>query len=125
MLGENTFIDSIMNKILDVILNVLQVILNIVFYNYFVTLFFWLLFINFVAILLMKKDKQFAKEEKRRISESTLIMVALAGGAVGMYFAMYRYKHKTLHKKFTVLVPVCILLHFALASYLVVGNFVL
>lgn len=125
MLSENTFIDSIMNKVLDFILNIIQVVLNIIFSNRFVTLIFWLLFMNLIAIFLMKKDKQFAKEDKRRIRESTLLMVALVGGAIGMYFAMYHYKHKTLHKKFTILVPVCILLHFALVSYLVVNSFVL
>lgn len=123
MLGENTFLDSIMDKILNVLLNILHVILNIIFYNHFVTLLFWFIFINFVAIFLMKKDKQYAQNDKRRIRESTLLMVALAGGAMGMYYAMYRYKHKTLHKKFTILVPTFIVLHFALVSYLIVGSF--
>ena len=123
MLGENTFLDSIMDKILNAILNVLHVILNIIFYNHFITLFFWFIFINFVAIFLMKKDKEYAKEEKRRIRESTLLMVALAGGAIGMYYGMYKYKHKTLHRKFTIFVPTFIMLHFALVSYLIVGSF--
>ncbi|MBQ9314831.1 MAG: DUF1294 domain-containing protein [Clostridia bacterium] len=124
MLSENTVIDSVMNKIFEVILNIVQFILNVIFSNNFVTLFFWFLLMNIIAIFIMKKDKQFAKNDKRRIRESTLIMVALAGGAVGMYYAMYKYKHKTLHKKFTILVPVFIVLHFALVSYMIVSSFV-
>ena len=53
-----------------------------------------------------------------------MLMVALAGGAVGMYYAMYKYKHKTLHKKFTISIPVFIALHFACISYFVLRSFI-
>lgn len=121
MLGENTFIDSIMDKILNFILAILKVIMDFIFSNNFITVLFWFFFLNLIAIYLMKKDKQYAKEEKRRIRESTLIIVALAGGALGMYYAMYHYKHKTLHKKFTILVPTFIVLHFALVTYMLMN----
>ncbi len=71
----------------------------------------------------MKKDKQYAQEEKRRIKESTLIIVALAGGSFGMYYAMYKYKHKTLHKKFTISVPIFMVIHSAIISYMIVNSF--
>ena len=115
MLSENTWLDSVMDGILNTVLAVVRPVLAFIF---------WLLFINFVAIFLMKKDKQYAKDEKRRIRESTLLSVALAGGALGMYFAMYKYKHKTLHKKFTILVPIFIMLHFALISYGIAYSFI-
>lgn len=124
VLSENTWIDTVMDKILGTVLAIIKPVLSFIFSNHFVTLLVWLLFINFLAIYLMKKDKQFAKDEKRRIRESTLITIALAGGAVGMYYAMYKYKHKTLHKKFTILVPTFIMIHFALISYAVVNSFV-
>lgn len=124
MLSENTFIDSIMNKLSDGLLAVLEVILSFIFSNYFITLAVWFFMMNGLAIILMKKDKEYAQKEARRIRESTLITLALAGGACGMYYAMYRYKHKTLHKKFTILVPMFIVLHFALVSYMVVYSFV-
>ena len=81
--------------------------------------------ISIIAIILMKRDKQYAKEEKWRIRESTLLVVALAGGALGMYYAMYKYKHKTLHKKFTICVPLFIVLHFAFISYAVISSFII
>ena len=71
----------------------------------------------------MKKDKKLAKTpDARRIRERTLLVVALAGGGLGEYYAMYKYKHKTLHQKFLVIVPISILLHFLVLSYtLLVG----
>ena len=72
----------------------------------------------------MKKDKRYAEENKKRIRESTLITIAFAGGAIGMYYAMYKYKHKTLHKKFTISVPVFIVLHFACISYFVLRGII-
>lgn len=122
MIGENDWLDSVMGKILDVILMGVQTVVNFIFSSHFVTFLFWYILMNAIAIVLMKKDKQYAKEEKRRIRESTLLAVAFAGGGLGMYFAMYRYKHKTLHKKFTIGVPVAIVIHFALVSYMVVSS---
>jgi len=125
VLGENTVIDSIMDKFLEIVLGVIQVIVNFIFSNNLITLIFWFLFMNVIAIVLMKKDKQFAQDSKRRIKESTLLIIALSGGALGMYYAMFHYKHKTLHKKFTILVPIFIMLHFALVSYMIVSSFVI
>lgn len=119
MSGESKFLDSIFN---DIVLPVLNFILNVIFYNHGVTLLFWYIFMNFIAIILMKKDKKYAQNDKWRIKESTLLTVALMGGALGMYYAMFKYKHKTLHKKFTLLVPLFILLHFALISYMIVSS---
>ena len=118
-MGESPFLDSIFN---NTILPVLNFILGIIFYNDVVILLFWYIFINIIAIILMKKDKKYAQNDKWRIKESTLLVVALAGGGTGMYYAMFKYKHKTLHKKFTILVPVFILLHFALISYMIVNS---
>lgn len=122
MLGENTIVDSVMEKVLQFILAICEGILNFIFSNNFITLFFWFAFMNIIAFVLMMKDKQYAKEEKRRISENTLIAVALIGGALGMYLAMYKFKHKTLHKKFTILVPCFIVFHFAFISYFILSS---
>ena len=124
MLGENTWIDSALGGIVNTILEVLQVVFDFIFSNDIITLLFWYLCTNLIAILLMKKDKEYAQNDKRRIRESTLIMLALAGGAFGMYYAMYQYKHKTLHKKFTILVPLFMVLHFALLSYMTIWSIV-
>lgn len=124
MLGEENFIDTIMQTIMNAILSVIKVVFSVIFSSRWVALLFWMIVINIIAIVLMKKDKRYAQEDKRRIGESTLLMVALAGGAIGMYYAMFKYKHKTLHKKFTIWVPVFIVLHFACISYFIFSSFI-
>ncbi len=111
-------------KLVDAIMYIVNVVFSFIFSNIWLTLLFWILIINFMAIFLMKKDKKYAEENARRIRESTLLIVALAGGAVGMYYAMYKYKHKTLHKKFTISVPVFIVIHFACITYMLVSSFI-
>ena len=66
----------------DKIAAVVGSIFTFIFSNVWISLIFYILLINSIAIFLMKKDKAYAKEEKRRIRESTLLIVALAGGAV-------------------------------------------
>lgn len=123
--GQNTFIDSVLDKVVVVVSKVIELFISFTLSNNFITATVWLLTVNAIAIVLMKRDKQYAKEEKRRIRESTLLTVALAGGALGMYYAMYKYKHKTLHKKFTICVPLFIVLHFAFISYAVISSFII
>ena len=70
----------------------------------------------------MKKDKEYAENGERRIREATLLVVALIGGSFGMYYAMYKYKHKTLHKKFSIGIPLIILLQSAyITGYIISG----
>ena len=124
MPGENNFLDTIMKAIMNGILWVFEIFFSVVFSSKWAALLFWIILMNIVAIILMKKDKRYAKEDKRRIRESTLLIVAFAGGAVGMYYAMYKYKHKTLHKKFTISIPVFIVLHFACISYFILRSII-
>ncbi len=123
MLEGNTFIDTIMEKILDAIMFLVKILMDFIFSEKWITFIFWYMLINFLAIILMKKDKKYAETGQRRTRELTLILVALAGGGLGMYYAMYKYKHKTLHKKFTIFVPISIVLHLACVSYLIMSSF--
>jgi uncharacterized membrane protein YsdA (DUF1294 family) len=120
---ENTIIDGIFKAIVNVISTVLTWIVSVVFVNKYIAIITYFVLVNLLAIFLMKKDKKLAKTpDARRIRERTLLVVALAGGGLGEYYAMYKYKHKTLHQKFLVIVPISILLHFLVLSYtLLVG----
>ena len=73
----------------------------------------YLLLINAVALLLMLADKFFAKKHARRIPESTLMLSAVVGGSIGALVGMYLFRHKTKHKKFTVGIPLILLLQLA------------
>ena len=58
MSGENNILDSMMETIMNWLLSILEVIFSFVFYNNWTALFFWIIVINIIAIILMKKDKR-------------------------------------------------------------------
>ena len=61
--------------------------------------------INLALFFLMKIDKTRAKQNKYRISEKTLWILALAGGAIGGTVGMQLFRHKTKHKWFLIGFP--------------------
>lgn len=71
----------------------------------------YLILINAAAFVLMCLDKYYAKANKWRIPEATLLGVALLGGSAGTLVAMYTVRHKTRKPKFTVTVPVMLAVH--------------
>lgn len=79
----------------------------------------FLCIINLLAFATYGMDKWLAKRGKSRVSERTLLLLAAAGGAVGAFIAMQLFRHKTLHKKFTIGVPLIFLLHIALVLALI------
>lgn len=65
----------------------------------------YLLLINASGCLFMLADKIKAKKNKWRISEATLIWIALLGGSIGVVCGMRLFRHKTLHPKFSIGIP--------------------
>ena len=74
---------------------------------------------NLVSFTLYGLDKLKAKKGLWRIRESTLLLIAALGGSVGALLGMEVFRHKTKHWQFKVLVPVFLVLHIALAVWLV------
>ena len=68
-------------------------------------LLYYLLIINAAGLLLMLVDKWKAKKNRWRVRESTLLLIAALGGSVGSLLGMYLFRHKTLHLKFTLGIP--------------------
>ena len=64
-------------------------------------------------------DKQLAKKEKMRIPESRLFRIAILGGSLGVLLGMYTFRHKTLHKQFTIGIPAILLLQIAIAVFVI------
>ena len=79
---------------------------------------YYLLAINIVSFFLYGIDKYKAKKNKWRISEATLLMMAVIGGSIGAWVGMRLWHHKTMHKKFKYGIPIIIILQVALAFYL-------
>lgn len=63
------------------------------------------LIMNIAGLVIMWEDKKRAKKHEYRISERTLWMVALLGGAVGATAGMQLYRHKTKHTSFKIGFP--------------------
>ena len=78
----------------------------------------YLLAINIASFFLYGIDKYKAKKGKWRISEATLLLMAVVGGCIGAWSGMRLWHHKTMHKKFKYGIPVIIILQVALAVYL-------
>lgn len=68
-------------------------------------LLLYILLISSFTFILMFIDKRNAIKKDFRISESTFIKLSLLGGALGTYLGMYLFRHKTLHKKFYIGIP--------------------
>ena len=70
--------------------------------------------INVVAFFMYGIDKWKAKKSKWRISEATLLLMAVLGGSIGAWLGMKVWHHKTLHKKFRYGVPAIIIVQIAI-----------
>ena len=78
----------------------------------------YLLAVNLITFIVYAIDKWKAKKHRYRISEAKLMTLAALGGSIGALAAMYTFRHKTRHAKFTVGVPVLLILQVALAVWL-------
>lgn len=74
----------------------------------------YLFVINSIAFALYAYDKRCAMDDAWRVSESTLLSVAFAGGSLGAYIGMFLLHHKTRHLKFQITIPVLLTIHLIL-----------
>lgn len=80
----------------------------------------YILFINLIGFVTMFVDKKKAIMHKYRTPEKSIFMIALLGGALGVYIGMQKFRHKTKHLNFTVLIPVIILLNIICIVYIII-----
>ncbi|MGN0026758.1 MAG: DUF1294 domain-containing protein [Clostridium sp.] len=73
-------------------------------------LFYYLLLINIISFIIIYIDKQKAIKHKWRIKESTLFLISIIGGSLGTLIGMYTFHHKTKHLKFTIGIPLILIL---------------
>lgn len=78
----------------------------------------YLLAINAVTFIVYGIDKYKAKNAKWRISEATLLLLAVLGGSVGAWVGMKAWHHKTMHKKFKYGIPAILLIQIVLMACL-------
>lgn len=82
-------------------------------------LFIYLLIINALSFLLMLTDKRKAVKKARRIPEATLLGIAAIGGSLGAVVGMRLFHHKTRHLKFSLGLPLLLVLHIILTVLLI------
>ena len=74
----------------------------------------YLIAINVVTFFLYGIDKWKAKRSKWRISEATLLGLAVIGGSIGAWMGMKVWHHKTMHKKFKYGLPLILIVQIAI-----------
>ena len=79
----------------------------------------YLVIINIVTFVVYGVDKWKAKRGNWRISEATLLMLAVIGGTIGALLGMKVWQHKTMHLKFKYGLPLILLAQIALI-YLII-----
>ena len=77
----------------------------------------YLVIINAVGFLIMLIDKRKAQKNLWRISERSLMSIAVFGGSVGVLLGMYAFRHKTKHLKFTMGVPIILAVQILIAVF--------
>ena len=77
-------------------------------------LLYYLIVITIVTFLVYGIDKWKAKQGSWRISEASLLILAVIGGSIGALLGMRVWHHKTMHKKFKYGLPLILLAQIAL-----------
>lgn len=82
------------------------------------SLILYLVIINVITFVIFGVDKYKAIRQEWRIRESTLLGLALIGGSIGGWLAMYIFHHKTKKVKFFVGIPVILVIQTVVFSRL-------
>ena len=72
-------------------------------------LLYFFLAASVIAFVVFGLDKAFAKAHVRRVPEKVLFFLSLIGGSCGSLLAMMLFRHKTLHKRFVIGIPLILL----------------
>lgn len=71
---------------------------------------FYLIIVNWIALLLYGYDKYCARSRRWRVPEKTLIASAAIGGSLGAYVGMMLFRHKTQHRLFQISIPLLLII---------------
>ena len=82
----------------------------------------YLAIINVATFLTFGLDKWKAKKSKIRIREASLLGLAALGGSLGALLGMRVWRHKTLHKKFQIGVPVILIIQILILAYFILAR---
>ena len=72
---------------------------------------------NLLTFFVYGADKMYARNKRWRIPESTLLTLAVLGGAAGALAGMYAFHHKTRKAKFKYGVPLIFVIELMILNY--------
>ena len=78
----------------------------------------YLLAVNALGLIIMHYDKYLARNNKWRIPEKTLLGVAVIGGSLGCILGMHSARHKTRKPKFSIGLPVILVLQLLIFHFI-------
>lgn len=78
----------------------------------------YVLIVSIIGFIVMGVDKGKARKHLWRISERTMFLIALVGGAAGILSGMIFFRHKTKHMSFVLGIPVLVLANFWAVQFL-------
>ncbi len=81
-----------------------------------VCLFSYLILVNLYTWILFGIDKWKALNGQWRIPEKVLFFTSLAGGSLGALVGMKMFHHKTKKKRFSIGIPVFLVIHVGLVA---------
>ena len=71
---------------------------------------YYLVLINLIGIIIMAYDKRRAINHKWRVPEAHLFFIAVIFGSLGSIIGMFLFHHKTKHLKFTIGMPLILII---------------
>ena len=77
----------------------------------------YLIGVNVLTFLIYGADKWKARKNRWRIPEDTLIWLAIVGGSIGALLGMWLFRHKIRDRKFSIGIPVILLVQTVLLYY--------
>lgn len=87
-----------------------------------VMIYTFLFVINVLVFGLYAIDKRHACYNRWRIPEWVLLFLAIIGGAYGAGMAMLLFRHKTRHRLFQIIIPVCFVIWLIILILLCICN---
>lgn len=81
---------------------------------------YYLIGVNLLTFIAYGIDKYKARHKQWRITEASLLLLAILGGSPAALLAMRFFHHKTLHKKIRYGVPAILLIQLTIVIFLIV-----
>lgn len=79
----------------------------------------YFLLISLITAIITAADKSKAKKGSFRVPEKVLFILAVLGGSLAEYLTMKTIRHKTLHKRFMIGLPLIIIFQLLLVLILI------